>query len=268
MAGPDEQERGGFLGGYASFADAFDGGGAGRSGSRFEGGGVLSDIANMVATPRGARGADTGQVRPVARPSMDMISAARSRVNAPYSFGRDLLDGGGIGRRATLEEINAGRGFRGGVPSMIANMVGIRPMGASDLGLVASYDAALASRPDISDQMAMSSRGGVLETVVDAQGADGVGDLAQAIPTPEPITQRNLGPRFLDPVRTSLSEPEAGLDYEMPAGLLGQVQGETAVQDTIAQQIYDNDTSFLTLDDARDLVRDPVAYQSYIDSRR
>lgn len=175
MAGRGEDERGGFFGGYTSVADMRDGGGAGRSGSRFEGGGVLSDIANMVATPRSARGSDTGQVRPVARPSMDTISAARSRVNAPYSFGRDLLDGGGLGRRATLEEINAGRGFRGGVPSMVANMVGIRPMGANDLGLVASYDAALASRPDISGQMGMSTNGGILGAMVDAQGAGGVG---------------------------------------------------------------------------------------------
>lgn len=187
MAGRDEDEGmtsqgtpsgsgGGFFGGYTSVADMRDGGGKGRSGSRFEGGGVLSDIANMVATPRSARGADTGQVRPVARPSMDMISAARSRVNAPYSFGRDLLDGGGLGRRATLEEINAGQGFYGGVPSMIANMVGIRPMGANDLGLVASYDAALASRPDVSGQM------GLLDTVVTEQGADGVGGVEAGFP--------------------------------------------------------------------------------------
>ena len=279
MAGRDEDEGmtsqggsggsgGGGRGGYISFADRFDGGGAGRSGQRFEGGGILSDIANMVATPRKSYGSDTGQMRPALRPSVADINAARDRVNAPYSFGRDLLDGGGLGRRATLEEINAGQGFYGGVPSMIANMVGIRPMGANDLGLVASYDAALASRPDISGQMEVSPTVQLLDTLVDAQREAGLGHLNQAIPNPEPVTQRNLDPQFLNPIRASLNQPEDALDYEMPAGLLGQVQGEAAVQDTIAQQIYDNDTSFITLDDARDLVRDPVAYQSYIDSRR
>ena len=169
MARDDENERGG----YTSFADMFDGGGAGRSGSRFEGGGILSGVANMVATPRSARGADTGQVRPVARPSMADINAARGRVNAPYSLGRDLFDGGGLGRRATLAEINSGRGFRGGVTSMLANMAGIRPMGANDLGLIASYEAALASNPQVAEQMGLNGRrrdnpegGGLLENPV------------------------------------------------------------------------------------------------------
>lgn len=160
---------GGFFGGYTGFSDMFDGGGAGRSGASFAGGGILSDFANMVARPRRSYGSDTGMRAPVGRPSMSMIKAARDRVNAPYSLARDLFDGGGLGRRATLEEINARQGFRGGTRSMMANMVGIRPMGANDLGLVASYDAALASRPDISNQM------GLLNNVTAKQEANDVG---------------------------------------------------------------------------------------------
>jgi hypothetical protein len=201
MARDDENER---SGGYTSFADMRDGGGAGRSGSRFEGGGILSDFANMVATPRASYGSDTGQMRPVARPSMAGINAARDRVNAPYSLGRDLLDGGGLGRRATLAEINSGRGFRGGVPSMLANMVGIRPMGANDLGLIASYEAALASNPQVATQMGLDDRR--RETPV-AEGLLGTpSDLDRAISAPEPITVTPLGPRFLDQIRTSLSQ--------------------------------------------------------------
>lgn len=39
-------------GGYTSFGDMFDGGGAGQSGSTFQGGGPISTAANMVARPR------------------------------------------------------------------------------------------------------------------------------------------------------------------------------------------------------------------------
>jgi hypothetical protein len=38
----------GYEGGYTSIGDMFDGGGAGRSGSTYEGGGVISDIGNTV----------------------------------------------------------------------------------------------------------------------------------------------------------------------------------------------------------------------------
>jgi len=40
---------------YTSLMDMFDGGGAGRSGATFQGGGILSALANSVARPLGAR---------------------------------------------------------------------------------------------------------------------------------------------------------------------------------------------------------------------
>lgn len=38
-------------GGYTSFRDMFDGGGPGQSGSTFSGGGLISNVANRVASP-------------------------------------------------------------------------------------------------------------------------------------------------------------------------------------------------------------------------
>ena len=41
--------------GYQNFGDMFDGGGAGASGQSFEGGGLLSMIANLISKPRGSQ---------------------------------------------------------------------------------------------------------------------------------------------------------------------------------------------------------------------
>jgi hypothetical protein len=49
---------------YKGLLDMIDGGGAGRAGQQFEGGGLLSAIANMVATPYGSQ----DRMRPQARP--------------------------------------------------------------------------------------------------------------------------------------------------------------------------------------------------------
>ena len=315
MAGRDREERGG----YISFADRFDGGGPGRSGARFEGGGILSDFANMVATPRKSRGADTGQIRPVARPSVADINAARARVNAPYSLGRDLFDGGGLGRRATLAEINAGRGFRGGLLSNLANMFGVRPMGSNDLSLIASYDAALASRPDIAGQMQRNTRqDGLLANPVEDEGfntyVEGLGPAADGA-TQEQLRQgykdkmsllddyasslqpygtmaknQNSAPplKFSERVYGDIGRPRqydpkyepefmknnrdalrvTGFEHEMPAGLLGQVQGEAAVIETTAKQLYDNDYYFMSMDQAREVAKDPVALKAYRDGKR
>ncbi|MBL4757429.1 MAG: hypothetical protein JKY32_07280 [Rhizobiales bacterium] len=46
-------------GGFTSFADLFDGGGPGASGSSFSGGGILSDVANRVSSPFGGGGTDS-----------------------------------------------------------------------------------------------------------------------------------------------------------------------------------------------------------------
>ena len=65
--------------GYQGFNDMIDGGGAGRSGQSFEGGGLLSMIANMIAKPRGSQQGQPEQAmggllstQPQARPAMPM----------------------------------------------------------------------------------------------------------------------------------------------------------------------------------------------------
>lgn len=92
-------------GGPTSFwKDIRDGGGPGRSGPRFEGGGIISHIGNAFGGP--------GVVPFVAG------DRENSRIpNQPgTSFGRDLINGGGIGYE--------GDNFEGlMIPSMIANLV-------------------------------------------------------------------------------------------------------------------------------------------------
>jgi hypothetical protein len=63
--------------GYQGFNDMIDGGGAGQSGQSFEGGGLLSMIANMIAKPRGSQQGQPeqamgGLLSPQARPQMPM----------------------------------------------------------------------------------------------------------------------------------------------------------------------------------------------------
>lgn len=55
---------------FLNFLDMIDGGGAGATGNTFQGGGLLSDIANAVAKPRGFadRQAQMAQARPMGRP--------------------------------------------------------------------------------------------------------------------------------------------------------------------------------------------------------
>jgi hypothetical protein len=61
---------------YQGFNDMIDGGGKGASGQSFEGGGLLSMIANMIASPRGSQQGQPepmgGLLSPQARPAMPM----------------------------------------------------------------------------------------------------------------------------------------------------------------------------------------------------
>lgn len=52
---------------YLGLLDMINGGGAGRAGTRFQGGGLLSDIANALARPYGYE-ESLGAVRPQQRP--------------------------------------------------------------------------------------------------------------------------------------------------------------------------------------------------------
>jgi len=59
---------------YLSLLDMIDGSGPGRAGQRFEGGGLLSDIANALARPAGYMDR-MGAVRPQARPMQAPMQA-------------------------------------------------------------------------------------------------------------------------------------------------------------------------------------------------
>ena len=75
---------------FLDFMDRFDGGGMGKSGDKFEGGGLLSVLANALATPRGsedrakkeALAGLLGNTRPNMRPNRP-APAAISAGSAP-----------------------------------------------------------------------------------------------------------------------------------------------------------------------------------------
>jgi len=74
-------------GGYINFRDMFDGGGRGRSGDRFEGGGLLSVIGNALGGPGmfGGRGqaAPIESAMPMARPAFAPAMAAPASSQMP-----------------------------------------------------------------------------------------------------------------------------------------------------------------------------------------
>ena len=96
---------------YTSIKDMFDGGGAGQSGAKFEGGGILSAAANAVTRPAGSR----------ERGDADM----RTGIGG---FARDAFNGGGWGRSGDTFQ----GGPYGGAIGGLLNMAGVRPMGYAD----------------------------------------------------------------------------------------------------------------------------------------
>ena len=135
--------------GYDSVSDMFDGGGAGSSGSTFSGGGPISSISNMVASPRGSRGSG-GQMRPQGRPDMQQMAARQSQKP---NFLQDMFNGGGMG--ASGDKFQGAGGYSG-----LLNMLGITPMGAQDRGTMQSYMQALqaASQPQMQSQAPYASQ--------------------------------------------------------------------------------------------------------------
>jgi hypothetical protein len=96
-------------GGYGSddtsaWQDMRDGGGKGRSGGEFEGGGIISTIGNAMGGPGNAPFTIGGENNRIPNP-------------AGTSFGRDLINGGGLGHMGDFH-----RGM--GPYSLLANMGG------------------------------------------------------------------------------------------------------------------------------------------------
>ena len=83
---------------FLDFLDRFDGGGMGKSGEKFEGGGLLSTIANALATPYGSedRMRDAMQAqRPMARPAGGFGNgAANSATPTPQQLSPLEMFGG------------------------------------------------------------------------------------------------------------------------------------------------------------------------------
>jgi len=79
---------------FLDFLDMIDGGGAGRMGDEFQGGGILSQIANMIATPYGSEDPERRKERQRAFGLLDKIgtkeeqAAAASRAAATPSVVR------------------------------------------------------------------------------------------------------------------------------------------------------------------------------------
>ena len=71
---------------YTSLLDMFDGGGAGRSGSTFQGGGILSALANAFAKPIGSQ-------RRMSNNMSNMINQLQSGVMSDGSIRQDDFSG-------------------------------------------------------------------------------------------------------------------------------------------------------------------------------
>lgn len=72
---------------YVDFLDRFDGGGAGQTGNSFQGGGLLSALANIFATPYGSEDRARRAQRRQALGLLDIAAAppqARVRPGAPF----------------------------------------------------------------------------------------------------------------------------------------------------------------------------------------
>ena len=189
---------------YISFSDMFDGGGAGQSGPEFEGGGIISAIGNSLGGP---------SIFGNSFVSGDDAPGGGTRVkhDQPVPFMTDAFDGGGFGY--------AGDYFSGGPYSIIANILGINPMGSENLAQNVAQDpqpqqqmpfATATNRRDTNDPLA---------AVNQLQGfpgmADTSGPISSGIPTFSEFTE-GPGVKFLN-ARTQMQMYDALYGRSQPA---------------------------------------------------
>lgn len=176
---------------YTSFSDMFDGGGAGQSGPEFEGGGIISAIGNSLGGP---------SIFGNAFVSGDDAPGGGTRIkhSQPVPFMTDAFDGGGFGY--------AGDYFSGGPYSMIANILGINPMGSDSLAQNAAQDpqiltpqaqqeppfATATNRGDTNDPQAAINQPAGFPGMADTSGP-----IASGIPTFSEFTE-GPGVKFLN----------------------------------------------------------------------
>ena len=78
---------------YSSFRDMIDGGGAGAAGDRFQGGGLLSLLANLFATPLGSEQMTRPQARPMGMPDIQPVPMASPPTpNQPLSVPPSMME--------------------------------------------------------------------------------------------------------------------------------------------------------------------------------
>ena len=134
--------------------DRIDGGGPGRSGSRFEGGGLLSDIGNALMRPYGYRDRQAAlqAVRPNARPQ-GLLQVAPAPVTAPRVADRpDYMDMEqpilNAQRARLMPEEYFNRLLQKGYPPDALTPVG-QPMTGSELMLMEPFMASASDRPAV-----------------------------------------------------------------------------------------------------------------------
>ena len=176
---------------YISFSDMFDGGGAGQSGSEFEGGGIISAIGNSLGGPKIFGGAfASGDDAPG--------GGTRIKHEQPIGMFTDAFDGGGFGY--------SGDYFEGGPYSMIANILGINPMGSDGLAQNVAQDPEIFApqaqqEPPFATATNLGDTNDPLAAVNQLPGFSGMADtsgpIASGIPTFSEFTE-SPGVKFLN----------------------------------------------------------------------
>jgi len=189
---------------YISFSDMFDGGGAGQSGPEFEGGGIISAIGNSLGGP---------SIFGNSFVSGDDAPGGGTRVkhDQPVPFMTDAFDGGGFGY--------AGDYFSGGPYSMIANILGINPMGSENLAQNVAQDPQPQQQMPFATATNRSDTNDPLAAVNQLQGfpgmADTSGPISSGIPTFSEFTE-GPGVKFLN-ARTQMQMYDALYGRSQPA---------------------------------------------------
>lgn len=190
---------------YTSFSDMFDGGGPGASGPEFEGGGIISAIGNSLGGPKIFGGAFA---------SGDDAPGGGTRIphSQPVGFMTDAFDGGGFGY--------SGDYFADGPYSMIANILGIKPMGSENLAQDPQIFAPQAQpEPPFATASNPGETGDPLAAVNQPAGFPGMagtsGPIAGGVPTFSVFTE-SPGVKFLN-ARTQMQMYDALYGGSQPA---------------------------------------------------
>ena len=191
---------------YTSFSDMFDGGGPGASGPTFEGGGIISAIGNSLGGPK---------IFGNAFVSGDDAPGGGTRIphSQPVPFMTDAFDGGGFGY--------SGDYFSDGPYSMIANILGIKPMGSENLAQNGAQDPQIFApqEPPFATATNLGDTNDPLAAVNQLPGVPGMaetsGPIAGGVPTFSEFTE-SPGVKFLN-ARTQMQMYDALYGRSQPA---------------------------------------------------